>query len=109
MLRDSPVYLFLFVFVVAALVLGLIMATNWNFESESQQLADWALRNNCRLTQCKRCWYWFGPFWLTTSRAQRVYRISVVDPSGQERSGYARCGTWLFGALSEDIDFAWDE
>ena len=47
-------------------------------------------------------------FW-TSSRGQTVYCVTVEDEQGNQRHGWVRCGSWLFGLLSDNVDVRWED
>jgi len=71
-------------------------------------LDAWAQREGVAIVSATRRWLFTGTFWWRTSRAQRVYAITVADADGREHSGLARVGGWLVGALSSDVTVEWD-
>ena len=51
-----------------------------------------------------------GPYTWTSSNAQMVFRITILDERGQERTGWVRCGSWIMhAAFSDDVDGVLDE
>jgi hypothetical protein len=43
-----------------------------------------------------------------SSNAQAVYRVKVRTRDGRLRRGWVRCGGWLSGVLSDQVDVRWD-
>ena len=74
------------------------------FDKARSFLEDWARENGQQLIDCERRSFLRGPFFLTTSNYQIVYRITVEDQSGQKRRGYARVGGWMTGLFSDEVD-----
>jgi hypothetical protein len=50
----------------------------------------------------------FGPFFGKSSN-QHVYYIIVEDREGQRRRGWALCGGWFTGLMSEQVKVKWDQ
>ena len=71
-------------------------------------IEDWANGNGLTLIQANMAWIWPVAFWFT-SRNQTVYRITVRNPAGETRTGWARCGNWLVGLWSNEVDVQWDD
>jgi len=96
---------------VSVVMVVIVVAANVVFVSRRSRtmLDNWASRNSLALV--KSSWAFFRPMsmWLTTSRNQMVYRITVRDHAGRTRSGWARCGNWLVGLWSDDVDVFWDD
>ena len=82
---------------------------SWHFSRSRRMLNDWAARNGFELMSCEYCWLWRGPFFFRSSKGQAVYRILVRDAQGRQRSGYARCGGWLWGLLTDQVNVRWDD
>lgn len=70
-------------------------------------LARWAKAERLRIVREERRLMWWGPFWLGTSGYQVIYRISVEDEAGRQRTGWVRVGnTW--GTNWDRIKVRWD-
>ena len=72
-------------------------------------LDRWAKENGYRIVSSKVRRFALHPFFLTTSSAQSILRIHAVDRRGQLRSGWARCGHFVAGLLTDDVSIRWDE
>lgn len=72
-------------------------------------LKRWLNRDNLELVTHSRCWLRKGPYTWRTSRAQRTFRITVRDSSGQIRSGWACCGGYFLGVFADAVTFIWDQ
>jgi hypothetical protein len=55
--------------------------------------------------------YWLakGPFFLTSSGYQLVFKIAVRDREGQWRAGLVRCGSFWFGMFADQVEVWWDD
>ena len=72
-------------------------------------LDRWAAENGYRILHRELRRLRRGPFFFTTSTGQEVYRVTVEDLQGGVRSGYVRCGSWVLGMLSSNMEVRWDE
>lgn len=81
----------------------------WSFRRSEAMMRKWAQQNNYRIVEAKIPMIGQGPFFWTTSRSQSVYRVVVQDSKGKTRSGWVRCGHWLFGMQREQTEVIWDE
>ena len=70
-------------------------------------LERWAQAQGLTLTSVEGCWFFKGPFFFAT-RGQDVFRITARDKDGLVKTGYARCGGYWFGTLSEQVEVRWD-
>jgi len=71
-------------------------------------LEHWAKAGGFELLSQEKCWLLKGPFFFAT-RGQDVFRFTVRDAGGRTRSGYAKCGGFWFGTLSDQIEVRWDD
>jgi hypothetical protein len=74
----------------------------------TSRLDQWANEQGYKLLFVERRNMFRGGFSWTTSNCQEVFRITVRDQTGQERSGYVRVGGHMLGQLSDRIDVKWD-
>ncbi len=70
-------------------------------------LDRWAESKGLTLTFVEACWLFKGPFFFAT-RGQAVFRITARDKDGLLKSGYACCGGYWVGTLSDQVDVRWD-
>ena len=98
---------FLFESMVFALIVGIVLIRN---ERSKTILQKWADANQFEIFDNKSRLLYSGPFkWWTTRRYQTVYSFNVRDRQGNERSGWARCGTQWGGIFFSDrIEIKWD-
>jgi hypothetical protein len=96
--------------VVLFLVLGLVLVFTISRFSKAQSiLEDWARQYGYTLLECQRKDFFRGPFFLTTSKAQVVFQITVADVAGRRRTGYAKVGGFMTGLLSDQVTVRWDD
>lgn len=93
------------------ILLVVIAAAAWvafHFRRANTLLQRWAAASGYRILD--RQWRLLrrGPFFLTTSGGQEVYRVIVEDSAGNIRKAYVRCGGYFLGMLSNRVDVRWD-
>lgn len=106
---DKPVDIlnFLAPLVILTLILGSYF---WSKVRSKMILEKWAFENGFRIVDSKRAFFNGGFSWLTTSRNQKVYSITVRDEKGRERSGWLRCGSYFGGIFwSDKAEVKWKE
>ena len=93
----------------AAIVAAALAFEFWRQTRARALVEEWARENRFRLTECRRAWFWRGPFLWTTSRYQIVFRIAADDLRfGAPCRGWVRCGRWWTGRLTPDsVDVRW--
>ena len=93
--------------------IALFVTVFWWFDRRSKIiLMKWADTNGFEILQKKQRYLFFtGPFrFWTNSRNQIIYFFRVRDREGRERSGWARCGSYLGGVFfSDKIEIRWNE
>lgn len=87
---------------VAVLMLG------WQFGRSRKMLNTWAADHGYRILDAENRWFRRGPFFWTSGKGQTVYRIMVRDRDGDTREGWARCGSYWMGLLSDQVEVRWD-
>jgi hypothetical protein len=97
-----------FELLVFSLIVGICLVRN---DRSKAILRKWADANGFEILQKKVRWFYFGPFeWLTTGRSQIIYSFTARDRQGDQRSGWARCGSYWGGIFfSDKIEIRWDE
>jgi hypothetical protein len=93
---------------VALLVL-VSFGLRWQYTRSETLLERWAEENGFTIADCRLRNFFRGPFTWTPANGQTVYRVTVMDGSGHERSGWVRCGSFAFGLLSDKVCVRWDE
>src|SRR5262245_36776457 len=104
-MEDSPLLLILLVVVAVGISIAALV---WRYQRADQMIRQWAERNGYELVSAEHCWFWRGPYWFWTSKSQMVYRITVREQYGGERSAYVRLGGWFLGMWSDEVDVTWD-
>jgi hypothetical protein len=81
----------------------------WTEAKSSAMLHAWAEENGYTVVARKHCHIWRGPFWFTSSNHQVVFRITLRDKAGDNWTGWARCGGWFWGLMSNQVTVRLDE
>ena len=95
--------------IIAAAVIFAILVMVWHYSQSRSVLEQWAAENSYRILSAEHRHLVRGPFFWTTSKGQTVYRVKVEDSSGRIREGWVRCGSWVFGLLSDKVQVRWDD
>jgi len=72
-------------------------------------IEQWAVDNGFELVDARPRNFLRGPFFLRSTEGQSVYYLTIRDRSGITRSGWARCGGWWLGLISDSVKVRWDE
>ena len=92
------------------LVLVIIIGTiRWHYGRSAAILQKWADDDGYQIVEKELRHFFKGPFFFTASKNQTVYRVTVIDKAGQERSGWVKCGGWWFGMWTDQAKVRWDE
>ena len=91
---------------VAALVVVIVVLTS---ARGGDILTRWAQENGFTILERQQVVFYKGPFTLTSTRSQIVYRVTVQDNTGSTRSGWVRCGSWWGGLISNAAEVRWDK
>jgi hypothetical protein len=65
----------------------------------------WAAANGYDVLALDRRRVRTGPFSVWVGLP--IFHVVVADRGGREREGYLRCGDWLMGVLSDEVEVAW--
>jgi hypothetical protein len=87
--------------------LGSLAIIIWGFARGNQILDKWAMDNGFRIIQREYKFFW-NILDFPATNGQSVYRVTVVDNDGNEKSGLVRCGHWLLGILVNKVTVKWD-
>ncbi|WP_232823565.1 hypothetical protein [Dyella sp. C9] len=95
------------------LIAGAIGLSWRHYQNARALLNDWADANGLRILHAKSNTFWLSvplSMWLTTSKYQMIFRISVYDESIHRiRTGLVRLGTPIWGIMNRDaVDVFWD-
>jgi hypothetical protein len=93
--------------VVLLVFVGLMIY--WTNRRSTEMIQRWAEGNGYMILDMERRLFRRGPFFLTTSRSQTVYYVTLVDPQGGERRGWVRCGSFWLGIFANTVEVRWDE
>jgi len=92
------------------LFVGLIVGSIvWTSRRSQAIVQRWAEQNGYQINTCEQRMFRRGPFLWRTGRGQTVHHVTVIESSGQMRSGYVRCGSFWGGLLSDKAEVRWDE
>jgi hypothetical protein len=80
----------------------------WTASRSRQLLESWARENGLEIVSSEFRWFRRGPFFWTTSSAQRVFHVTVRMPDGGTRGGWVRCGGFWGGLLQDRVEVRWD-
>jgi hypothetical protein len=93
--------------------IAVLVTVLWSFDRRSKViLQKWADDHGFQIARKEqRHMIFTGPFkFWTNGRNQTIYYVTVRDRNGHERSGWARCGSYLGGVFfSDKIEVIWDE
>jgi hypothetical protein len=81
----------------------------WRAGRKKTILEQWADQQGFQLIDYEERWLARGPFFFTTAKGRVVYLITVQHPDGRLATGWAKCGSWAFGLLSDAVQVRWDE
>jgi hypothetical protein len=95
-------------FAILLVVALVALSIGWHYSRSNALLHKWADENDFQLLGREYRNFFKGPFLWTTARGQTVYRVTVRDRRGNTRTGWVRCGSWLFGLLSDKAEVRWD-
>ena len=94
---------------LGVLVLAVVLAAfAWERLRSAQILEKWAEANGYTILSSEYRSFLTGPFWWNTSKGQTVYRVTILDSSGQTRTGWVKCGSFWFGLVTDDVRVVWD-
>lgn len=78
-------------------------------QRRSESIIDrWAESYGYRVIRKEWRWFRRGPYFWRASKNQTVYRVEILDGYGYSHVCWVRCGSWLFGVLSDEIDVEWE-
>lgn len=90
-----------------ALVFG-VVSLAWHFMRGRELVEEWARQHSYALEECQYRYLTRGPYLWASSKSQAVYRVKVRTPDGQVHWGWVRCGGWIAGMFSNQVDVRWD-
>jgi hypothetical protein len=93
-----------------ALIVGLpIVYVIGNYRRANRMLSQWAASNGYRIIESERRRFFKGPFFWSSSNNQIIYHVTIQDAYGNIHRGWVRCGTYFWGAWTDELDVRWDE
>src|SRR5689334_4578654 len=98
-----------YVALIVAVLALVLMFWRWQLRRGDEILRNWAAASGYRIVDQEYKPFFTGPFFWTTAKGQMVYRVLVDDMKGHTRSGWVRCGSWLWGVWSDQADVRWDD
>ncbi len=75
----------------------------------SEMLEQWLRDNNYQLLQKSTPWMKDNPFFMSSNRSQKVFKVTIRDKTGQVRVGWVRCGHALAGVAVQQVEVKWDK
>ena len=75
----------------------------------SEMLDKWLRENNYQLLQKSTPWMKDNPFFLSSNRSQKVFKVTIRTPDGTVRTAWLRCGHALVGTAINQVEVKWDE
>ncbi len=101
--QELTVGLLLSVAVVVAA--GLIA---WDWRRAEALLRRWAEGEGCQVLHYERRFIRRGDLMWLLGDKRAVFYVVVADAEGRPRTGYVRCGSFLFGTLlSDEVTVDW--
>ena len=94
---------------IPALFVGPALYFIWRSGRKKAVLKKWAAAEKVRLIDYQERGFARGPFFFWTGKGQAVFRITVEYPDGRIATGWARCGDWFVGLLSDAVEVRWDQ
>jgi hypothetical protein len=95
-------YLLVLIVVIAGI------SISWTNRRSNDLIDGWARANGLTIVAKESRTFLRGPMFWTTSKGQTVYRITVRDHYGSQRTGWIRCGGRWMGLYSDKVDVRWD-
>ncbi|MFO8008526.1 MAG: hypothetical protein R6V05_12415 [Candidatus Brocadiia bacterium] len=89
----------LLLFAMAVLVAGWVVR---DWRRAEALLRRWAEGEGCQLLHYERRFIRRGSLTWLLGDKRAVFYVVVADAEGRRRTGYVRCGTFLFGTLLSD-------
>lgn len=74
----------------------------------SEMLEKWLRDNDYQLLQKSTPWIKDNPFFLSSNRSQKVFKVTIRTPEGTVRQAWLRCGHALAGTAIEQVEVKWD-
>jgi hypothetical protein len=94
--------------IIVLVVVAVIVSVIWYYPRARSILQKWASENGYHLLDYEYRTLLKGPFFWS-SRAQVVYRVTVLDQQGNKCKGWVKCGNFWFGLLCDEVESRWDD
>ena len=75
----------------------------------AEMLEGWLRENNYQLLQKSTPWMKDNPFFLSSNRSQKVFKVTIRTPEGTIRQAWLRCGHALVGTAIDQVEVKWDD
>ncbi len=86
-----------------------IFSLVWGNSRGTSILETWAREQGYEVLSQEECWIFRGPFFWSSSKGQKIYKVALRNREGQVRTGYARCGGYWLGLFSDAVEVRWDD
>ena len=86
-----------------------VLTTIWQFTKSDSLIENWAIENSYQILKQENRLLRRGPFFWTTTKGQVVYYVLLLDPQGNKRNAWVRCGSFWLGVLSDDVEIQWQD
>ena len=106
---DNELTLLVSALVMILAIVAAAAYITWFYRRAAAILQRWAQENDFQIVSSEPRILSRGPFFWTSSNAQVVYYVTVIDMAGRTRRGYVRCGSFWGGILSDKAEVRWDE
>ncbi len=96
--------------IIATIVIGFaVLSFVWSRSRSVRMIEQWAVENDLKLVSASHCWFKIGtPFWAS-NKNHTLYYITVQDEDDHILSGFALCGGFFMGLLSDRVEVKWDQ
>jgi len=89
------------------LLTGLVVLLNWlYYRWARRRLEAWARESRIDIRRCQWRLFLRGPYDALGKYA--VFRIVAADPSGSERVGWVRLGSFWLGLMTDESHVVWE-
>lgn len=100
---------FLALIVLAAVFAIAIWSVVRSEARASQMLEHWLRENDYQLLQKSAPWIKDNPFWMSSNRSQKVFKVTIRTLDGTTRAAWVRCGHALWGTSIDQVEVKWDK
>ena len=75
----------------------------------SEMLEKWLRDNEFRLIEKSTPWVKDNPFFASSNKGQKVFKVTVSTPDGRTRRAWVLCGHAMAGTAIEQVEVKWNE